>query len=156
LSTKQSQEARIDCATPRQGRTSTTHGTHSSCVGSTLRISTLPSPPPSLCNYALAADHAQPLCPRRQAIKYTSSYHCLTHTWGLRLKKLLDPCSGASPFRPAFRGFTPLTYTRGLRPLTYAQGLRPSTYARGLHPFDVRSGAPPLRRTLGGSAHRPT
>jgi hypothetical protein len=46
---KQSQEARIGYAIPRQGRTSTTRGTHSSCVGSILRISTLPLPP-SLCN----------------------------------------------------------------------------------------------------------
>jgi hypothetical protein len=42
-STKQSQEARIGCATPRQGKTSTTHGTHISCVGSILRANT-PSP----------------------------------------------------------------------------------------------------------------
>jgi hypothetical protein len=49
LSTKQSYEARISYAIPRQGRTSTTCGTHSSCVGSILRISTLLLPP-SLCN----------------------------------------------------------------------------------------------------------
>jgi hypothetical protein len=47
-STKQSQEVRIGYATPRQVRTSTTCGMHNSCVGSTLRISTLPPPPISM------------------------------------------------------------------------------------------------------------
>jgi hypothetical protein len=41
---KQSQEARIGYTTPRQGWTSKTHGTPSSCVDSILRIGILPPP----------------------------------------------------------------------------------------------------------------
>jgi hypothetical protein len=51
----------------------------------------------SLCNQASAADHAQQLRPRRQAIKCVSSYYSPTHARGLRFKKLLNPRSGASP-----------------------------------------------------------
>jgi hypothetical protein len=109
----------------------------------------------SLCNQASAADHAQPLRLRRQAIKYTSSYHCLTHTWGLRLKTLFDPRSGASPF------------AWGLRPSTHAWGLRPSLGGfafrleappfdprSGALPFDLRSGASPLQPVLEDFATR--
>jgi hypothetical protein len=87
------------------------------------------------------------LRPRHQAIKYTSSYHCLTHTWGLRLKKLLDPPSGAWPFDPR-SGASPFRPTLG--------GFALSTHARGAWPFDPRSGASPFRPTLGGSALRRT
>jgi hypothetical protein len=119
--------------------------------------------PQSLCNYASAVDHAQPLRPRCQAIKYTPPYHCLTHTWGLRLKKLLDRRSGASPFRPTLGGFALSTRAQGLRPFDPRSGasplcptlggsalrrtlggFTPSTYARGLHPFDLRTGALPF------------
>jgi transposase InsO family protein len=47
-STKQSLEAHIGYTTPRQGRTSTTRGTHSSCVGYILRIGTLSPLPVSM------------------------------------------------------------------------------------------------------------
>jgi hypothetical protein len=83
---------------------------------------------------------------RRQVIKYTSSYHCLTHTWGLRLKTLFGPSSGASPFA---RGLHPSAHARGLRPSAHARGLRPSTHARGLRPSTHARG---LRLSLGGSA----
>jgi hypothetical protein len=105
---------------------------------------------PSLCNYASAADHARPLRPRRQAINYTSLYHCLTHTWGLRLKKLLDPRSGASPFRPALGGFPLRPMLGGFALSTRARGLRPFNLRSGAPPFDLLSRASPFRPALGG------
>jgi hypothetical protein len=88
----------------------------------------------SLCNQASAVDHAQPLRPRCQAIKYTSSYHYLTHTWGLHIKTLLDLRSGASPF----------DLCSGALPFDLYLGAPPFDLCSGAPPFDLRSGAPPL------------
>jgi hypothetical protein len=154
----------------RQGWTSKTHGTHSSCVDSILRISILP--PFSLCNQASAADHAQPLHPRRQAIKCVSSYCRPTHARGLRLKKLLnlrlgaspfDLCSGASLFDPRSgdlpfdlrSGALPFDPCSGASPFDLHSGASPFDPCSGASPFDLRSGASPFDPHLGASPFDP-
>jgi hypothetical protein len=83
------------------------------------------------------------LRPRRQAIKYTSSYHRLTHTWGLRLKKLLNLRSGASPFGLR-SGVSPFDLCSGASPFDLRSGALSFDLRSGASPFGLCSGAPSL------------